>query len=104
VSALLLDRSALILQCGATTTRSGRMPHLEPPAPEVFVPTFAAWPAALRRAAPPGRAGATANIKLTFHLDHSAGADHAALRGCRRFYACQDYNAVHGFMDGVASL
>ena len=25
----------------------------KPPAPEVFVPTFAAWPAALRRPAPP---------------------------------------------------
>src|SRR2546421_11355293 len=25
----------------------------KPPAPEVFVPAFAAWPAALRRAAPP---------------------------------------------------
>jgi hypothetical protein len=23
-----------------------------------------------------GHAGATANLKLTFHLDHSAGADH----------------------------
>src|SRR5215470_3702787 len=28
-----------------------------------------------------GHAGATANLKLTFHLDHSAGADHTALRG-----------------------
>src|SRR5262249_34406754 len=39
----------------ATTTRSG--PHAsigyKPPAPEVFVPAFAAWPAALRRLAPP---------------------------------------------------
>ena len=25
-----------------------------------------------------GHAGATANLKLTFHLDHSAGADHSA--------------------------
>ena len=24
-----------------------------------------------------GHAGATANLKLTFHLDHSAGADHS---------------------------
>src|SRR5262249_54910165 len=39
---------------GATTTRSGRTPHLDTSqAPEVFVPAFAAWPAALRRAAPP---------------------------------------------------
>jgi uncharacterized membrane protein YfcA len=28
-----------------------------------------------------GHAGATANLKLTFHLDHSAGADH----GLREF-------------------
>jgi Integrase core domain len=27
----------------------------QPPAPEVFVPTFAAWPAALPRPAPPAR-------------------------------------------------
>ena len=27
-----------------------------------------------------GHAGATANLKLTFHLDHSAGADHPARR------------------------
>jgi hypothetical protein len=27
-----------------------------------------------------GHAGATANLKLTFHLDHSAGADHLATR------------------------
>ena len=47
----------------------------KPPAPEVFVPAFAAWPAALRRPAPPANAGATAKLKLTFHLDHSAGAD-----------------------------
>src|SRR3989441_2974111 len=26
-----------------------------------------------------GHAGATANLKLTFHLDHSAGADHPRL-------------------------
>src|SRR5262249_31573514 len=27
-----------------------------------------------------GHAGATANLKLTFHLDHSAGADHHLVR------------------------
>jgi Resolvase, N terminal domain len=42
------------------------------PAPEVFVPAFAAWPTGFA-----GHAGATANLKLTFHLDHSAGADHS---------------------------
>jgi hypothetical protein len=40
------------------------------------VPAFAAWPATLRRPGSAGRAGATTNLKLTFHLDHSAGADH----------------------------
>jgi hypothetical protein len=44
----------------------------KPPAPEVFVPAFAAWPATSSA----GHAGATA---LTFHLDHSAGADHYRL-------------------------
>src|SRR5262249_43773355 len=29
------------------------------------------------RYASAGHAGATANLKLTFHLDHSAGADHS---------------------------
>src|SRR6516164_8026136 len=29
-----------------------------------------------------GHAGATANLKLTFHLDHSAGADHGAASKC----------------------
>jgi hypothetical protein len=46
----------------------------KPPALEVFVPTFAAWPAALRQpGAPAGHASATASLKLTFHLDHSVG-------------------------------
>ena len=50
----------------------------KPPAPEVFVPAFAAWPAAPRRSGSAGHAtaGATANSKLTFHLDHSVGSDH----------------------------
>jgi uncharacterized SAM-binding protein YcdF (DUF218 family) len=30
----------------------------------------------------PAWAGATANLKLTFQLDHSAGADHPVPRGC----------------------
>jgi hypothetical protein len=37
----------------------------KPPAPEVFVPALAAWPAA----------GAQVNLKLTFDLHHSVGAD-----------------------------
>jgi hypothetical protein len=49
----------------------------KPPAPGVCVPAFAAWPAALR---PIGFAGhaptiATANSELTFHPDHSMGAN-----------------------------
>src|SRR5262249_46238162 len=52
----------------------------KPPAPEVFMPAFAAWPAALAdRLRRP--AGATANLKLTFHPDHSVGADQAAVWG-----------------------
>jgi len=48
----------------------------KPPAPEVFVPAFAAWPAALRQPAPPATLGAAASLKLTFHLDHSVAANH----------------------------
>jgi putative transposase len=51
------------------------------PAPEVFVPAFAAWPAAQPRPAPPGRATAGAETvpKLTLPPDHSAGADQGSL-------------------------
>jgi putative transposase len=35
------------------TTRPHASLGFKPPAPEVFVPAFAAWPAALSRAAPP---------------------------------------------------
>jgi putative transposase len=45
----------------------------KPPAPEVFVPSLAAWPAALRRSA--DHAGAQTNLKLIFQMDHPAGAD-----------------------------
>src|SRR6266576_1772892 len=45
----------------------------KPAAPEVFVPTFAAWPAALRRPTPPAPLAQPANLKLTLHLGHSAG-------------------------------
>src|SRR5262245_13141440 len=51
----------------------------KPPAPEVFVPTFAAWPGCATPASSAGHAGATATLKLTFHLDHSAGADDAVI-------------------------
>ena len=40
-----------------SSSRAGDAPHAsigyKPPAPEVFVPAFTAWPAALRRPAPP---------------------------------------------------
>jgi len=52
----------------------------KPPAPEVFVPAFAAWPAALRRPGSAGHASATAHLKLTFHLDHSVGANQSVVR------------------------
>jgi hypothetical protein len=45
----------------------------KPPAPEVFLPAFAAWPAALPRPAPP--ATLAQRPTLNYHLDHSAGAD-----------------------------
>jgi hypothetical protein len=47
----------------------------KPPAPEVFVPAFAAWAGCATPSGSAGHAGETANLKLTFHLDHSAGAD-----------------------------
>src|SRR5262249_12005096 len=52
----------------------------KPPAPELFVPAFAAWPPALRPPAPPATLAQGPTLKLTFHLDHSAGADHGHLR------------------------
>jgi hypothetical protein len=55
----------------ANRNRSTFAPH-----PEVLVPAFAAWPAALRRRL--GRhapASATANSQLAFHPDHSMRAD-----------------------------
>jgi hypothetical protein len=36
-----------------------------------------------------GHAGATANIKLTFHLDHSAGADQPTESAEQKFAACE---------------
>ena len=48
-----------------------------PPAPEVVLPAFAAWPAALRRPALADHAdrGAQADAELTFAADHPMGAD-----------------------------
>jgi len=65
----------------------------KPPVPEVFTPAFAAWPAALRPTGSAGHAGATANLKLTFHLDtqwgpirfrRAAGYVDRILKGIRR--------------------
>jgi hypothetical protein len=56
------------------------------PAPDVFIPAFAAWPAALRRPASPANAGTTASLKLTFEVDHSVGAGHHHLEVVR--YSC----------------
>ena len=53
----------------------------KPPAPEVFVPAFAAWPAALRRQAPPATLCATTSAQLTFLPDHS---DAAVIQFCSR--------------------
>jgi transposase InsO family protein len=47
----------------------------KPPSPEVFVPALAAWPAALRRPASPATLAQRPTLNLTFHLDHSMGAD-----------------------------
>src|SRR5262249_50438450 len=46
-----------------------------PPAPEVFAPTFAAWAGCATPTGSAGHAGETANLKLTSHLGHSAGAE-----------------------------
>jgi transposase InsO family protein len=42
-------------------------------APEVFVPAFRRVAGCATPTSSAGHAGATANLKLTFHLDHSAG-------------------------------
>jgi putative transposase len=52
----------------------------KPPAPEVFLPAFAAWPAALPRPAPPATLAQRPTLKLTFHLGHSPRADHQTRR------------------------
>src|SRR2546430_11090430 len=58
-------------------------------------------PARLRRVAgcatptgSAGHAGATANLKLTFHLDHSEGADQPGLRLSPRAYFQRAFAAV----------
>ena len=59
---------------------NGVRPHAsigyQAPAPEVFVPALAAWPAAQPRPAPPAMLhGATTSPKLTSQPDHPTGAD-----------------------------
>ena len=55
----------------------------KPPAPEVFVPAFAAWPAALRQPASPATLAPSLVFELTLHLDHPMGSHHP------RRYHCQ---------------
>src|SRR5262245_60170555 len=74
--------------------RTIRLIGYKPPAPEVFVPAFAAWPAALRRPAPPTLAQRP-TLNLTFHLDHSAGADHPGLAGRNRVGGTVGASATH---------
>ncbi len=70
----------------------------KPPAPEVFVPAFAAWPAALRRPVPPAALAQRANLKLTFHPDHSAGADrHSLTITVVSYWLAQPRRASHSF-------
>ena len=58
------------------TIRPHALIGYKPPAPEVLVPAFAAWAGCATPTGSAGHAGATANLKLSFHLDRSAGADH----------------------------
>ena len=55
------------------TIRPHALIGYKPPAPEVLVPAFAAWAGCATPTGSAGHAGATAKLKLTFHLDHSAG-------------------------------
>ena len=65
---------------------NGVRPHsslaYKAPAPEVFVPSFAAWPSPPYGSAPTAPLGLAdkANAELTFKLDHWMGADHPGLR------------------------
>ena len=52
----------------------------KPPAPEVFVPALTAWPASLRRPAPPATLRLTTSSQPTFDLDHSMKAAPALAR------------------------
>jgi len=57
------------------TVRPHASLRYKPPAPEVFVPAFVAWPARLQRSRSVGHSGHETNLKLTCHLDHSVGAN-----------------------------
>src|SRR5262249_4700390 len=56
----------------------------KPPAPEVFVPAFTSVAGCATPTSSAGHAGETASLKLTFHLDHSAGADHLTIEIAER--------------------
>jgi putative transposase len=47
----------------------------KPPAPEVFLPALRRVAGCATPTSSAGHAGATASLKLTFHLDHSVGAN-----------------------------
>jgi hypothetical protein len=51
--AILDDFHEIAALAGGEAIRPHESLGYKPPAPEVFVPAFAAWPAALRRSAPP---------------------------------------------------
>jgi putative transposase len=46
----------------------------KPPAPEVFVPAFAAWPGCAASTSFAGHASTEAGLELTLHLDHPMGS------------------------------
>ena len=83
---LILKEAQIVIESWRRHTNSVR-PHAslsyQPPAPEVFVPALAAWPAALPRPAPPAMlpGGAHISSELTFQPDHPMGADSPHPRG-----------------------
>ncbi len=51
----------------STSVRPQASLGYRPPAPEVFVPAFAAWPAALTRPAPPARLPRVQRLTVHYH-------------------------------------
>src|SRR5262245_28574473 len=69
----LTDFSGSALQAKRQRHYNTIRPHTsigyKPPAPEVFVPAFAAWPAALRRPAPPATLAQRPDLLPCFRTD-----------------------------------